>query len=124
MRHYHYCGPHCIARRTEILIPHSDSPSAYDSSELRDLSTTPTSVRSANITIIHPQLRDLLLPLERGRVLYPHGTVIEEQQWRTNYDDDNPGDSPSHIQNLYKLAFVPTCLTSKCVLLSCCLGLR
>jgi hypothetical protein len=90
----------------------SDSP-GYDSSELRDLSTAPTSVRPANITIIHPQLRDLVLPLERGRVVYPHGTVVEEQYWVD--DDDNPGDQPSHTSSLAKLAFVPTCLTSKCV---------
>lgn len=32
----------------------------------------------ARPTIIHPQLRDLILPLERGKVLYPTGTSIEE----------------------------------------------
>jgi hypothetical protein len=51
------------------------------SSELRDLSLTPSSIRSARITIIHPQLRDLILPLDRGNVLYPKGTTLEQQQW-------------------------------------------
>ncbi|GMK59394.1 hypothetical protein CspeluHIS016_0704090, partial [Cutaneotrichosporon spelunceum] len=95
-----------------------DSPGQhYDSSELRDLSTAPASVRAANITIIHPQLRDLVLPIERGRVLYPHGAVIEEQLWTE--DDNNPGDTPSQTSGLAKLSFVPTCLTSYDGILAC-----
>ncbi|BEI91660.1 uncharacterized protein CcaverHIS019_0404800 [Cutaneotrichosporon cavernicola] len=94
-----------------------DSPGQYDSSELRDLSTAPASVRAANITIIHPQLRDLVLPIERGRVLYPHGTAIEDQRWTE--DDDNPGGARSYMNSLAKLSFVPTCLTSNDGILAC-----
>ncbi|CAK9786904.1 unnamed protein product [Cutaneotrichosporon oleaginosum] len=93
-----------------------DSP-GYESSELCDLSTAPASIRPANITIIHPQLRDLVLPLERGRVLYPHGTVVEEQRWSD--DDDSPGEAPSTTTNLAKLAFTPTCLTANDGILAC-----
>jgi len=35
-------------------------------------------VVKARPTIIHPQLRDLILPLERGKILYPRGNSIEE----------------------------------------------
>ena len=45
-------------------------------------------MRPAKITIIHPQLRDLVLPLERGRVLYPRGNGIDEQRWVTRNEDE------------------------------------
>jgi hypothetical protein len=53
------------------------------SSELRDLSLKPTGIHSSKITIVHPQLRDLILPLSRGHVMYPRGQTIEELKWHT-----------------------------------------
>ena len=66
----------------------SDIPSTQ-SSELSDLSLTPTHVCSARITIIHPQLRDLILPLGRGDVLYPRGNTIDHLSWNP---DEEGGD--------------------------------
>lgn len=59
-----------------------DPPSLLASSELRDLPLRPTHVEDARIAIIHPQLRDLILPLERGRVLHPRNNSIEEVKWK------------------------------------------
>lgn len=81
---------------------HSDPPSppsaAASSSELRDLSLQPPHVRQGKITIIHPQLRDLILPLKRGHVLYPRGTTLEEQSWEPEPDvdegDEDGNDGP------------------------------
>lgn len=70
------------------------------------MSLAPSCVRAANISIIHPQLRDLVLPVGRGHVLYPHGSTIEEHKWRP----DSPG---SNTTMLYKLIFTPSCLTTK-----------
>lgn len=76
-----------IRERSAILamtaLTRRDPPSLLASSELRDLALQPTAVRNARITIIHPQLRDLILPLERGRVLHPRGFGIEEMQWKS-----------------------------------------
>ncbi|OCF36577.1 hypothetical protein I316_01828 [Kwoniella heveanensis BCC8398] len=118
-----------------------DPPSLLSSSsELRDISPTPSSVRSAKITIIHPQLRDLILPLERGRVLYPRGTTVEEQRWLPSADRDNgdgdgdrddvrlEGDEdegPSKrgitgsTRPLLNLSFTPNCLTASSTILAC-----
>lgn len=71
---------------------HRDPPSSLGSTELRDISFTPTAIRPAKITIIHPQLRDLILPLSRGRVLYPRGLNIDEIRW---FPNDEDGDSAS-----------------------------
>lgn len=65
----------------------SDPPSLASTSELRDLSLQPSQVRSANISIIHPQLRDLILPLARGCVLYPRGQTLEWQRWMETTDE-------------------------------------
>ncbi|WVR05161.1 hypothetical protein IAU60_002173 [Kwoniella sp. DSM 27419] len=103
-----------------------DPPSLLASSELRDISPTPTSVRSAKITIIHPQLRDLILPLERGRVLYPRGTTIEEQRWLPSTDQEDEGDEgmskrgiTGSTRPLLNLDFVPNCLTASATILAC-----
>lgn len=74
---------------------------------MRDISLAPSAVRPANISIIHPQLRDLILPVKQGHVLYPHGTAIEEQKW---HSDDPTGGKTSM---LYKLSFTPSCLTTQ-----------
>ena len=72
-----------------LTIAHrSDPPIPTTSSEMRDLSLTPSSVRAARITIIHPQLRDLILPLDRGNVLYPKGTTLEQQRWVDEDEED------------------------------------
>ncbi|WVF72104.1 hypothetical protein IAT40_006916 [Kwoniella sp. CBS 6097] len=109
-----------------------DPPSLLSSSELRDISPNPSSIRSAKITIIHPQLRDLILPLERGRVLYPRGTTVEEQRWlpSPDYDPDerlegdgDEGPSKRGITGstrpLLNLSFTPNCLTASSTILAC-----
>ncbi|KAL1405486.1 hypothetical protein Q8F55_009120 [Vanrija albida] len=115
-----------------------ESPSLLGSSELRDVALVPHAVRAANITIIHPQLRDLVLPLARGHVLYPRGTAIEEARWRDVDDDDEPEGKPPQsaftaaadtpratftgqhtAKTLFKLGFTPTCLTSSGAILAC-----
>lgn len=63
-------------------LTYSDPPSLLSSSELRDISLQPSAISNARITIVHPQLRDLILPVERGRVLYPRGNGIEELRWK------------------------------------------
>jgi hypothetical protein len=64
-------------------------PSSLDTSpNLHDLPLEPSAVVKARPTIIHPQLRDLILPLERGRVLYPRGNSIEDLSWTTTEKDD------------------------------------
>ena len=82
------------------LLPHynkltdnSDPPSLLAGTELRDLSFRPTAIHNAHVTIVHPQLRDLILPLHRGRVLFPHGTSIDEMIWTPEdvEDDDEEG---------------------------------
>ncbi|WWC69372.1 uncharacterized protein I206_103311 [Kwoniella pini CBS 10737] len=99
-----------------------DPPSLLSSSELRDISLTPTSVRSARITIIHPQLRDLILPLERGRVLYPRGMTIEEQRWLPAIEEED-GTTKRGITGstrpLLNLNFVPNCLTASSSIFAC-----
>jgi len=57
----------------------------------RDLNLIPTSVVKARPTIIHPQLRDLILPLEQGRVLYPRGPRVEELTWTHEDIGDDEG---------------------------------
>ena len=70
------------------LIYLSDPPSLLANSELRDISLRPSTISNARITIIHPQLRDLILPVERGRVLYPRGNGIEEVRWKSEYHEE------------------------------------
>nr|XP_018263766.1 uncharacterized protein I303_03639 [Kwoniella dejecticola CBS 10117]OBR85924.1 hypothetical protein I303_03639 [Kwoniella dejecticola CBS 10117] len=99
-----------------------DPPCLLSASELRDISLTPTFVRSAKITIIHPQLRDLILPLERGRVLYPRGMTIEEQRWLPAIEDED-GTTKRGITGstrpLLNLNFVPNCLTASSSIFAC-----
>jgi hypothetical protein len=64
------------------LSPQDTSPN------LRDLQLEPTAIVKARPTIIHPQLRDLILPLERGRVLYPRGNSIEDLRFFPKQDDE------------------------------------
>lgn len=80
-----------------------DPPSSLSSTELRDISFTPTSIRPAKVTIIHPQLRDLILPLSRGRVLYPRGLNIDEIRWFPNAEDD---DSASKLNVMLREATI------------------
>ncbi|WRT67211.1 uncharacterized protein IL334_004177 [Kwoniella shivajii] len=105
-----------------------DPPSLLSSSELRDISLTPTAIRSAKITIIHPQLRDLILPLERGRVLYPRGMSIEEQRWlpAANAEENEYGEEGTtkrgitgSTRPLLNLNFVPNCLTASSSIFAC-----
>ncbi|WOO85523.1 putative protein [Vanrija pseudolonga] len=118
-----------------------ESPSLLGSSELRDVRLVPSSVHAANIAIIHPQLRDLVLPLARGHVLYPRGNAVEEARWRDADDEDDDGDvgisggmgdktSPptasrrgysgqAVAKTLFKIGFTPTCLTTSGAILAC-----
>lgn len=77
-----------------------DPPSLISSSELRDLSLQPSSIRSGRVTIIHPQLRDLILPLERAKVLYPRGTTIEQVSWDPVDNDERNSKSTVGLQFL------------------------
>jgi len=68
----------------------SDPPPSLDHSpNLRDLHLQPSAIIKARPTIIHPQLRDLILPLERGRVLYPRGNSIEELTFSTDHENED-----------------------------------
>jgi hypothetical protein len=70
----------------------SDPPPSISSQDtspnLRDLQLEPTAIVKARPTIIHPQLRDLILPLERGRVLYPRGNSIEDLRFFPRLEED------------------------------------
>ncbi|WVQ78405.1 hypothetical protein IAT38_000491 [Cryptococcus sp. DSM 104549] len=101
-----------------------DPPSLLNSTELSDVSLTPTAVRSAKITIIHPQLRDLVLPLARGRLFYPRGTSIEEQRWLPPADDEgtskrNERSITGSARPILKLDFAPNCLTASQSIFAC-----
>lgn len=90
------------------------------------MSFAPSAVHSAQVTISHPQLRDLILPVRRGHVMYPHRSAIHEQRW-DSWDRDSPEGSPgpggeeaakarqnvTTAREVFKLSFVPTCITSK-----------
>jgi hypothetical protein len=67
-------------------------PSLDHSPNLRDLPLEPSHIIKARPTIIHPQLRDLILPLERGKVLYPRGNSIEELTFSHSSSDDEDED--------------------------------
>jgi hypothetical protein len=67
-------------------------PSLDHSPNLRDLPLEPSNIIKARPTIIHPQLRDLILPLERGKILYPRGNSIEELTFVHPCDDDEDHD--------------------------------
>ncbi|ORX33426.1 hypothetical protein BD324DRAFT_639736 [Kockovaella imperatae] len=99
-----------------------DPPPIVSSSELRDLSLEPTDVRPAHISIIHPQLRDLVLPLDRAHVLYPRGTIIEEQRWSPP-EDNEPGPSKGvrngTTRTFARLTFTPNCLTATGPIMAC-----
>lgn len=58
-------------------VPPSRSPELANT-ELRDLAVEPSSVVEAAITIVHPQLRDLIVTQSRGHVYYPRGSEIKE----------------------------------------------
>ncbi|WVO20833.1 uncharacterized protein IAS62_002133 [Cryptococcus decagattii] len=102
-----------------------DPPSSLSSTELRDISFTPTAIRPARITIIHPQLRDLILPLSRGRVLYPRGLNIDEIRWLPNAEDDdeapkpNDRNGPGNTRTAFKLDFAANCLVSNSNIFAC-----
>lgn len=68
------CPPHCP-------LTLSDTNPVESSSELRDVDFQPSSIVQAQVTIIHPQLRDLILPLERGHIIYPHVMTLESMRW-------------------------------------------
>lgn len=53
----------------------------------------PSAILDARVTIIHPQLRDLIVAVERGRVLYPRGSTIEQLKWMPQPDDDEEDES-------------------------------
>jgi hypothetical protein len=105
----------------------SDTPAVLlGTSELRDMSLAPSVVLEAHVTISHPQLRDLILPLRRGHVLYPYRSAIYEQRWNSGEDTPTPGGgvgiggiggevkrTASSVQELFKLSFPPTCITTK-----------
>ena len=75
---------------TADMLDRRDPPSLISSSELRDLSLQPSAViHTKGITIIHQQLRDLILPLERARVIYPHGTTLEQITWSHPADEND-----------------------------------
>jgi len=108
--HYHY--------RYKPLTPVSDTPSVMlSNSELRDMSLAPSAVLPATVTISHPQLRDLILPLKRGHVLYPCRSAVYEQRWTSPEDPTTGMDDgkvrQSTAQELFKLSFTPTCITTK-----------
>ncbi|KAK4687467.1 hypothetical protein P7C73_g2638, partial [Tremellales sp. Uapishka_1] len=101
-----------------------EPPALLSSSELRDIDLQPTAVRNAKITIIHPQLRDLILPLERARVLYPRGSTIEESRWVPNSDEADVLDAPlktgtTAARPFLKLGFTPNCLTASRSIIAC-----
>ncbi|RXK35143.1 hypothetical protein M231_07591 [Tremella mesenterica] len=92
-----------------------DPPNQTPSGQLQDLNLNPTSVRQAKITIVHPQLRDLILPLEKGRVLYPRGNCVEEQRWDAGKDEDDEdgrmiGRVLGTTKTIANLTFTPNCL--------------
>ena len=91
------CGPRCASSLTSTRDP----PSLVSSSELRDLPLQPSDIRPARITVVHHQLRDLLLPLDRGHVLYPRGTSIEELRW-SPLADDEPGPSKGNVSRAWE----------------------
>lgn len=73
--------------------PQVPSPALLNSSpNLRDFDLKPSAIKDAKPAIIHPQLRDLILPLERGRVLYPRGGAIEELTWKARDEDSDSDD--------------------------------
>ncbi|OXG21572.1 hypothetical protein C366_01253 [Cryptococcus neoformans Tu401-1] len=99
-----------------------DPPSSLSSTELRDISFTPTSIRPAKVTIIHPQLRDLILPLSRGRVLYPRGLNIDEIRWFPNAEDDDSASKLNDVgttRTVFKLDFAANCLVSNSNMFAC-----
>jgi hypothetical protein len=67
-------------------------PALNHSTNLRDLPLEPSNIIKARPTIIHPQLRDLILPLERGKVLYPRGNSIEELTFSHSSPDNEDED--------------------------------
>jgi len=77
----------------------SDPPPALDHSpNLRDLPLQPSAIVKARPTIIHPQLRDLILPLERGRILYPRGNSIEELTFSSGHDHDKESEGSDAME--------------------------
>ena len=74
-------------------------PSLDHSPNLRGLSLKPWNIIKARPTIIHPQLRDLILPLERGKILYPRGNSIEELTFVHPCHDDEDHDDTDMEEN-------------------------
>lgn len=82
-----------------IPLTCSDTNPVESSSELRDVDFQPSSLVHASVTIIHPQLRDLILPLERGHIIYPHVMTLESMRWpapeKLSPRGDDTGDLPT-----------------------------
>jgi hypothetical protein len=49
-------------------------------------------VRDAKVTVVHNQLRDLVFPLARGKLLYPKGNSIVEHSWTPPDEEDEDED--------------------------------
>lgn len=107
------CAPRCYSA-SHKLTDNSDPPSLLAGTELRDLSFRPTAIHNAHVTIVHPQLRDLILPLNRGRVLFPHGTSIDEMIWtpeEAEDDDDEEGVQAAVASDRARSGKVPVSVT-------------
>lgn len=80
--------PPSTSPNTGLTMTRDPPPFLDHSPNLRELPLEPSNVIKARPTIIHPQLRDLILPLERGKVLYPRGNSIEELTFGYSHEDD------------------------------------
>ncbi|WVQ71758.1 hypothetical protein IAR50_001299 [Cryptococcus sp. DSM 104548] len=96
-----------------------DPPSRLSSTQLEDVSLTPSAVKSASVTIIHPQLRDLILPLGRGSVYYPRGHNVEETKWSAEDGVRKDANRNGSTRTAFKLDFPAVCLTVGCGLFAC-----
>ena len=74
-------------------IPQSTADSRIRSSELSDLHLEPTFVVPAAVTVVHPQLRDLIsCPKERGVLYHVKGTSIVELTIDVHSDEGDDDD--------------------------------
>ncbi|ODN83234.1 hypothetical protein L202_01414 [Cryptococcus amylolentus CBS 6039] len=96
-----------------------DPPSRLGSTELEDISLTPSAVKAAGVTIIHPQLRDLILPLEKGRVYYPRGQNVEEMRWSDEDSVSKETNRNGSTRTAFRLDFPAVCLTVGSGLFAC-----
>ncbi|WVN86243.1 uncharacterized protein L203_101404 [Cryptococcus depauperatus CBS 7841] len=101
-----------------------DPPSILGSTKLADFSLRPTTVKPIKTTIIHPQLRDLILQLSRGKVFYPRGTTVEGIRWMPQERDDNQPravgkNDEGDRRTAFKLDFAPNCLVANETIFAC-----